>query len=269
MSKTTRKPGPPSTLDDVRQQLVGAASELLRERGIDLALSAVPLSDVIDAAGVSRSTAYRSLADDTVAPQEVLHRELLAQLLTRATRDRNYSRAVEAVSTELDRHQEALASGDVRAHTRVMRALIRAGINASYYEVAGSVERSVLTASYGSLRSLRTDAPSDWRYQKLVEGERELAGLFGDLYLGLSTLFRYRLRPEYTILQFSTAVASLIEGTAMRHDVSDHLQGVKRPTGPDGELETWTVCAVAFEGLYTAFFTPEDSREPFADLTRY
>lgn len=264
-----RKPGPQSTLSGVREQLVEAASTLLNERGIDLALSSVPLSEVIAAAGVSRSTAYRSLADEVIAPQEVLHRALLSQLLTRVARDENHAQAVEAVSDELGRQQESFESEDVRLRTQAMRALIRVGINASYYNIAGSVGRSVLTASYGSLRSLRSSAPSDWRHGALIQGEQELAQLFADLYLGLSTLFQYRLRPEFSIYQFSTAVASLLEGTAMRHGVSDYVDGIERPTGPGEELEAWTLCATAFEGMYIVFFEPEDPDDPFADLVHY
>jgi len=264
-----RKPGPESTLDAVRAQLLDQAMRLLRERGADLTLSAVPLRDVIAEAGVSRSTAYRSLAHDDLAPQEVLHRELLSSLLNRSTRDKNYSVAVEAVTAELEQQQDAIASADVRDRTRAMRALIRAGMNATFYEVAGSVDRSVLTASYGSLRSLQASSPDDWRHQELVAGEREVALLFADLYLGLSTLFRQRLRPEFSILQFSTAVASFVEGIAMRHGISEQLEALPRPTGPGDEIEDWTLCAVGFEGLYMVFFEPEDPNEPFTDLRRY
>lgn len=268
-SDRARRPGPESTLQEVRAELLTAAMNLLQDRGVDLALSSVPLRDVISQAGVSRTTAYRSLAHDELAPQEVLHRDLLTRLLNRSTRDKNYSVAAEAVAIELDRHQEALASGDVRDRTAAVRALIRAGMNATYYEVAESVDRSVLTASYGSVRSLRSSSPDDWRHGELIAGEQELATLFADLYLGLSALFKQRLRPEFSILHFSTAVASLVEGTAMRHGISEHLEAVKRPTGIDGAIEGWTLCAVAFEGLYMLFFEPEDSDDPFADLRRY
>ena len=264
-----RKPGPESTLATVRAELLEHAMLLLRERGADLSLSAVPLREVIAHAGVARTTAYRSLAHDELAPQEVLHRELLTNLLNRSTRDNNYSRAVEAVAAELDLQQERLASDDIAERTRAVRALIRAGMNATYYEVAESVDRSVLTASYGSLRSLRSSSPNDWRYNELVTGERGLAVLFADLYLGLSTMFKQRLRPEFSIPQFCTAVASLVEGTAMRHGVSDHLEGIKRPTGTDDAMETWTLCAVGFEGMYMLFFEPEDPDDPYADLRRY
>lgn len=264
-----RKPGPESTLATVRAELIDQAMILLRQRGADLTLSAVPLRDVIGEAGVSRTTAYRSLAHDDLAPQEVLHRELLTKLLNRSTRDKNYSMAVEAVAAELELHEDVVASGDVRERTRVVRNLIRAGLNATYYEVAGSVDRSVLMASYGSLRSLQSSSPDDWRHEEVVAGERDLARLFGDMYLGLSTLFRQRLRPEFTILEFSTAVAAFVEGIAMRHGISDHVEGIARATGPTGEIEDWTLCAVGFEGLYMLFFEPEDPDDPFADLRRY
>ena len=86
MTNPARRPGPDSTLEDVRAKLVNAGTKLLRERGAELGLGNITLSDAIAEAGVSRSTSYRSLAHDTLAPQAVLHQEILTQLLTRYSR---------------------------------------------------------------------------------------------------------------------------------------------------------------------------------------
>ena len=157
------------------------------------------------------------------------------------------------------------ASDDITRRTRAVRAIIRVGTNASYQEVANSTERAILTAAYGSLRSTGT---SDWRHDALVDGERNVAALFGDLYLELSSGFGYRLRPGFMIGQFSTGAAALVEGVAMREGVSDDLVGIQRPTGDDGELEDWTLYGIAFEGLFLTFFEPTGP-DVFADLSRY
>ena len=174
----------------------------------------------------------------------------------------------QAVSEVLETEVTALESEDIAERTRVVRALIRAGCGASYHAVAASTERAILIAAYGALSS-QADAAPEWQQQALLQGEREIARLFSDLYSGLSAMIGYELRPAYTIDQFSTAAAATVEGIAMRAPVSEETDGIMRPTGPDGVLEEWTLFAVAFEGLYRQFFQPVSPDEPFADLVNH
>ena len=247
------RPGPESTLAEVRERLVNEAVASLERLGVDVGLDHIKLADVIALTGVGRSSAYRSLADDEHAPQEVLHREMLAQILQRHHRQTNLSIVTELTLAELERQRENLESGDNDRRELAMRALIRVGSEASYREVVSSVERSILISSYGALRS---SAAKDWRHEALVRGEQVLATLFGDLYAGLSEIVGYRLRSELTMQQFSTAIAGLLEGLAMRHEVSPYLERIERATGPDGAIEEWTLFAIGFEGIYGVFFEP-------------
>lgn len=261
------RPGPDSTLDEVRAKLIVAGTELLRERGVDLGLAEVPLADAITKAGVTRSTAYRSLAHDELAPQAVLHRALVDNLLTRYTQGEARDDIQADISAELADYADDIENGDVGARTRAMRAIIRVGANRSYVGAIDSPERSILTAMYGALRSSADE--SDWRRESLSEGERSLNEMFSALYEGLSTLFHHRLRAPFTMDQFTAAAASLLEGMAMRHGFNDELRTVERPTGPDGALESWTLFAIAFEAMFVGMFEPDDPDDPFADLTRY
>lgn len=261
------RPGPDSTLDEVRVKLIAAGTALLRERGVDLGLAEVPLADTITRAGVTRSTAYRSLAHDDLAPQAVLHRALVMNLLTRYTQGEARDDIEADIADELDAQVTALDDGTVEERTRAMRAIIRVGANRSYQGAIESPERSILTAMYGALRSSADD--SDWRVEALTEGERSLNELFSGLYGGLSAMFRYRTKPPFTMEQFTAAAASLLEGMAMRHGFNDELTMIDRPTGPDGALEPWTLFAIAFEAMFVGMFEPEDPENPFADLTRF
>lgn len=248
-----KRPGPESTLGAVRDRLVSEAVVSLERLGVDVGLDHIKLADVINASGVGRSSAYRSLADDDHTPQEVLHREMLAQILQRHHRQTNLSIVTEVTLAELERQRENLDSGEIDRRERAIQALIRVGAEASYREVVSSVERSILIASYGALRS---SAVKDWRHEALVRGEQVLATLFGELYAGLSDIVGYRLRADLTMQQFSTAIAGLLEGLAMRQGVSQHLDRIERATGPNGELEAWTLFAIGFEGIYGVFFEP-------------
>lgn len=266
MTDRQRRPGPESTLDEVREQLIDTANDLLVDSGVDLKLTPASLRDVIAAAGVARATAYRSLADDALEPQAVLDRAVLTRLLSRDTRAANHDVVSAVVAAELERQADNLGSDDISRRTHAVRSLIRVGAAASYEAVSGSTERSILTAAYGSLRST---GAADWRLTALRIGESQLAGLFGQLYTTLSALVGYELRPEFTMEQFATAAAGCVEGIAMRHGVSDVLEGMTRPTGPGGADETWSLYGVAFEGMFAVFFRPVDPAEPFADLANH
>lgn len=264
---SSRRPGPDSTLDEVRSKLIAAGGELLLERGVDLGLGEVALSDAIKRAGVTRSTAYRSLAHDELAPQAVLHRALMHNLLSRYTQGDNREPIQDAIADELESHAAALADGTTQERTWALRSIIRVGANYSYQNVIDSPERSILTAMYGALRS--STGGSDWRHDALTEGERSLNTVFSNLYGGLAALFHHRLRRPYTMDQFTAAGASLLEGMAMRHGFNDELVMIDRPTGPDGSAEQWTLYAIAFEAMFMGMFEPEDLANPFADLHTY
>ena len=263
---SARRPGPDSTLDSVRVKLINAGVRLLRERGVELGFSEVALSDVIAEAGVTRSTAYRSLADDELAPQAMLHRELTTYLLTRYSRGEARESIEDAIGRELKRHEAAIASGTVEQRTLAMRSIIRVGANTSYQGIVDSPERAILTAMYGVARS--SENP-DWRHDALAEGERNLNIMFSEFYDGLASLFQYRVKHPFTMNQFAAAGASLIEGLAMRHGFNDELTMIDRGTGPGGRAESWTLFAIAFESLFIGMFEPKNLSEPFADLVRY
>lgn len=266
MMKAARKPGPESTLDDVRAKLVTAGIQLLRERGVDVGLAEVPLSDAIAAAGVTRSTAYRSLAHEDLNPQAALHRELLTYLLRRYNQGDAKVSIEHAVTEELARHEHALRSDDVRLRTAALRGVIRVGANASYQQVIESPERSILTAIYGALQS---SPQSDWRRDALAEGEAGLTAMFTELYTQLADLFGYGPKPSFTMAQFTAAGASLLEGIAMRHGVNDLVTMIDRPTGPSGSPQAWSLFAISFEALFVGMCEPQNPTDPVADLLQY
>jgi hypothetical protein len=65
----------------------------------------------------------------------------------------------------------------------------------------------------------------------------------------------YRIRPGLSVRQFTIAVAALAEGCVLRDRVdAASMNGIVRPTGPDGEDQVWTVFGLALEALSNEFF---------------
>ncbi len=65
----------------------------------------------------------------------------------------------------------------------------------------------------------------------------------------------YRVRAGLTVRQFTIAGAALAEGCVLRDRVDgEHMNGIKRPTGPAGEEQEWTLFGLALDALAQQFF---------------
>jgi hypothetical protein len=75
------------------------------------------------------------------------------------------------------------------------------------------------------------------------------------LYAGMAAFVGLRLREQFTLRDFIIAEDSFSEGYGLR----DRIDGgaakvVRRPTGPGGEEQEWTIFAVGLEALINQFF---------------
>lgn len=263
-----RKPGPESTLEDVRALLIQTGVDDLLAAGLGTGVERLKLADVIEAAGVSRATAYRSLFDEALNPQETMRRDVLKYVVGGTTRHERLASTSAAATAEFIRQADALASSNVEVRTHAMRSILRVAANCNFFEVAASRERAILTAMSGALRSIPADRLPEER-DALRSGEESISHQFIEMYAAFSELFGYRLQSHYEPQHFATAMASVVDGTVMRDGYSDFLADIKRPTGPDGAEESWTLFATLFEATYLAFWEPKDAVNPFCDLRNY
>jgi len=265
MDNQIRRPGPESTLSDVREKLVEAAALTLAESGVHIGLGAIKLSEVIERAGVTRATAYRSLTDDGLSPQEFLRSEVMRRLLSRDTR--MDSRAlVDSVMAEVFKERSgALESDDINVRTDLLREVIRVGTTVSHFSLAKSKEGAILVSAYGAISS---QDPSDriWEVEELRRGEKRINSVFVGMSEELMHLFKARLRPGYNIEHFSAALTSVAEGLAMRSAVSDHVDELHLPTGPGASLQSWTLQGTVCVAMVRHFYEPVDPDNPFVDL---
>ena len=97
-------------------------------------------------------------------------------------------------------------------------------------------------------RRRRVEAALEQAYEAVTERMEEV-------YRAGMNFVGYRLRPGLTLRQFTIAAAALAEGCVLRDRVdAAHMNGIKRPTGPDGEEEEWTLFGLALEALAAQFF---------------
>ena len=72
-----------------------------------------------------------------------------------------------------------------------------------------------------------------------------------------------RLRGGLTLRQFAIAAESLGEGCALRNGVDGpDMSGILWPTGPQGDLRSWTLFGVGLEALVVQFFELDPDWSP-------
>jgi hypothetical protein len=96
----------------------------------------------------------------------------------------------------------------------------------------------------------------------LLDGYESFTQLWEDAYAGLAALMGMRPRSPLTVRQFTVAIGALAEGCSLRQRLDPGMVGIRRPTGPDGEDQEWTVFAIGLEALQYEFFEPDPEWTP-------
>jgi hypothetical protein len=89
----------------------------------------------------------------------------------------------------------------------------------------------------------------------LQEGFEATTRNYQAIYEALLTYFGLRPRDPLTTRQFTVAVDALAEGCALRDSVDPaSVRAISRPTGPDGDMQEWTLFGIGLDALVHEFF---------------
>lgn len=253
MTSTRPRGRPPKyPPDEVRRRLLDAARDRLKAEGVESGLDVVTLDGAIMDADVPRGMAYKIWQDETRTPQDVFRRATVLDLLNiPATAGLPATREMtEAILAE---HRETLATGDVATRKELLRQACRMVGAFNYGELANSGNWKL----YSALRTAATTRPNvdPAVIDVLIEGENYLIAQYCKLYSEVAEAFRLFLRPGLTHEHFAAAAYAVNEGLALRVSEFPERTGIMLP-GPDGELEEWTLFAIAFEAIVDRFFGP-------------
>jgi hypothetical protein len=89
--------------------------------------------------------------------------------------------------------------------------------------------------------------------QALLDGYGATTDLWSELYSAMLTHVGLRPRAPLTLRQFTVSVGALVEGCALRAGAERDQAAILRPTGPDGELQEWTLFGIGLEALAFQF----------------
>jgi hypothetical protein len=146
---------------------------------------------------------------------------------------------------------------------RSLREVCRVGGAANVLALLESPHWSLWIAVW-ALATAESGHPDEQRVEHLEKIRRALlAGydgftqLWEDAYAALAASLGLRPRSPLTVRQFTVAVGALAEGCSLRQRLDPTMDGIVRPTGPDGEDQEWSVFAIGLEALQHHFFEPD------------
>ena len=88
----------------------------------------------------------------------------------------------------------------------------------------------------------------------LEQGLATVTDVWEQLFAGICTHLGIRVVAPLTLRQFTTAVSAMVEGSALRQGGDPELEIIRRPTGPRGALQDWTLFGVGLDALASRFF---------------
>jgi len=98
--------------------------------------------------------------------------------------------------------------------------------------------------------------------QALADGLEETGEAWDQLFDAIMGRLGLRLRPYLTLRQLTESTGAMAAGYALRQASHDEPQVFRRPTGPGGELQEWTLLGIGLEALGSQFLEIDPDWEP-------
>lgn len=247
---------------ETRERLLQAGLEVLTERGSSID-PLVELADVIAAAGVPRSSAYRAFKHETMSAQQAFSLELSKLLVSSdvSNVDATVDRAFEILAESPD----LLDNGTPAELAQVLRELIR---QCSEANLSGLDRPRMVWLYLGTMIAVGQAAGTENPLAETLQPQNR-ADSFTDFYRQMVVSFGLRLRQGWTFEHLDAAISAIMMGAGARMVVDTHLEGLKRPTGPNGEMQPWTTAAVLIESLVVGATEANPRVRNAADLSTW
>jgi hypothetical protein len=246
--------------NELRELLLQKGQAILREDGFGTGAEVLTFKRVFDR--LEKDTGIRLTNASVIRRMWENQADFQADVLVEIAQDENddeFNRTVGAV-------EPLLATVDLstpETRYRALRELCRVGGAANVQAVRQS---SYWPLSIAVWALTAFDEQQDYRKRievALAAGYDAFTDRIADVYAALAALLGFRLREQFTLHQFAIAVDALGQGCGLRDRVDpSKMEGIVRATGPDGEMQEWTLFAVAFEGLVRQFFEVDPSWKP-------
>jgi AcrR family transcriptional regulator len=239
--------------EETRDRMLRTAIEMVNRTGLTVSLDHISFEDVIRAAGVARSTAYRHW------PYRDLFFSDLVKELARAATPRIIHDEIQLMKRILTEHADWLATPVSRDH--LILELIRELAVLDFHEVLTTPEWRTYLALHATFTSLADGELRDRVQLALAESQATHVAQVADAWQQMAGIFGYRLRPELAtgFETLATLVSATLRGlviTALSTPEIATRRTVASPFGAAGKQE-WSLAAIGIASLARAFLEPD------------
>jgi AcrR family transcriptional regulator len=256
--------------EQIKQRMFRSAQQMVYDQGVQISLEELSFEKVIEAAGVSRSSAYRLWPYKGDFVEDLLCYLAGPTMLGSSAFDKDTIELVRSIVAN-----NGAKPNDPQERRRMLLQAVKEGVAQSFKAMTESREWYIYVALNASVRSTGNDESRLRIAAALLESQMNLIDKFAELYRQMLIATGTRLRDEaYTVRHMAVAGAAIVEGLALRQILAMAVYGAKRPPsipdhnwslaslvndelpGPSvegGMSDGWSLPAVAFMGIVDAF----------------
>jgi hypothetical protein len=245
--------------EELRATLLEAGREILLEEGLETGSNNLTFKRVFER--VEDESGVRITNASVIRRVWANVADYQADVLVAIAHDQSRPE-IDATVTALGDLFGELDLSTEESRRRALREVCRVG-GAASSDALGSSTNWSLWISTVAMATATARPEQRRRIQRALQDGFEVVVEFWEGVLGqvMGTL-GLRLRPPWTIRQFTVAVTAYSEGCSLRRRIDGNLEGIVRATGPNGEDQEWTLFAAGLEALVDQFYEPDPDYVP-------
>jgi hypothetical protein len=259
MAEAGTKRRPRQSKDDIRSLLLEAAQEILREEGLGVGTDTLTFKRVYER--VEQSTGLRLTNGSVIRRVWENQDDYRTDVLLSIAADENHVEMDDTL-TALIPILEGLDLSTLEKRSSALTELCRVGGNANILSIGDSENWSLWFGVWSQATAGEITDQKRRLQSALLKGYESVTEMYTQTFQALADLVGYRLRPALTMRQFTVSVGALAEGCTLRNRVEGDTDGILLPTGPDGEMQEWSLYAIGAEALARRFFEPDPDWAP-------
>jgi AcrR family transcriptional regulator len=239
--------------------MLDTALDLVREQGMSVQIFGMHFDDVIGAAGVPRSSAYRIWAS-----KDLFFADLLDETAALATRQLSDREALRLTVDIVSSRPELYGTADGRR--QLIQEVIRVVLEQNYYSTIDSLGWQAFL-SLSAVVLTNRDTQSMRRVENtLREGGERFVAEMAAFHEAVTSLLGFSLRKDFEggYRLYAVLGSSMVEGLAIRHlsnpSVTDNFS--HGPSTLSEDREEWAPSAIGFLAIFNQLLEADESFDP-------